>query len=107
MADDNARYRSREGVLFTADNTLLYYPRQKADEAYAVPEGTLRIGSGAFDSCYFAPAEVTLPDSVLDVGNLGKDGYDEPCPYKVHCREGTEAQKQLGAMGVEWVEIRD
>ena len=306
VADDNAHYRSGEGVLFTADNTLLYYPRQKADEAYAVPEGTLRIGSGAFDSCYFAPAEVTLPDSVtvieegafrscsslrsvengrgletigdrafaycnslvqvnlpeglrsigesafygtnlqnvqlpstlgsigasafsvhegfgeivlpenltslgrnafstdvykgemflqdtlripaglefgkscmagvlvkeydvgednpyltsagglllskdgktlvcvpgqregkltvpegvqhiaygtfdecreltdvylpdsvLDVGNLGKDGYDEPCPYKVHCCEGTEAQKQLGAMGVEWVEISD
>lgn len=306
VADDNAHYRSGEGVLFTADDTLMYYPRQKADESYAVPEGTVRIGSGAFDSCYFAPGEVTLPDSVtvieegafrscsslrsvensrgletignrafaycsslvqvnlpeglrsigesafygtnlqnvqlpstlesigasafsvhegfgeiilpenltslgrnafstdvykgemflqdtlripaglefgkscmagvlvkeyeveednpyltsagglllsrdgktlvcvpgqregeftvpdgvqhiaygtfdecrdltdvylpdsvLDVGNLGKDGYDEPCPYKVHCREGTEAQKQLGAMGVDWVEIRD
>ena len=64
VTDDNEHYRSEEGVLFTADDTLMYYPKQKGSEAYTVPEGTVKIGAYAFDSCYFAPKEVTLPDSV-------------------------------------------
>ena len=80
-------------------------PGQREGEL-TVPDGVQHIAYGTFDECREL-TDVYLPDSVLDVGNLGKDGYDEPCPYKVHCREGTEAQKQLGAMGVEWVEISD
>ena len=29
----------------------------------------------------------------------------EGCSYKIHCHEGTEAQKQLDAKGIEWVKI--
>ena len=29
----------------------------------------------------------------------------EGCSYKIQCHEGTEAQKQLDANGIEWVKI--
>jgi hypothetical protein len=71
-----------------------------------VPESVQHIERNAFGECR-SLTDVYLPDSVMDVGDLGKDGYDSPCPYKVHCHEGTEAQKQLEAMGVEWVKIEE
>ena len=104
--EDNPYLTTVDGLLLSKDTqTLICVPGQREGEL-TVPESVQHIARGAFDECRYL-TDVYLPDSVMDVGNLGKDGYDEPCPYKVHCHEGTEAQKQLEAMGVEWVKIEE
>ena len=104
--EDNPYLTAVDGLILSKDTkTLICVPGQREGEL-TVPESVQHIKRDAFNECRNL-TDVYLPDSVLDVGDLGKDGYDGPCPYKVHCREGTEAQKQLGAMGVEWVKIEE
>ena len=104
--EDNPYLTAVDGLILSKDTkTLICVPGQREGEL-TVPESVQHIKRDAFNECRNL-TDVYLPDSVMDVGDLGKDGYDGPCPYKVHCREGTEAQKQLGAMGVEWVKIEE
>ena len=65
--DDNVYYRSEDGVLFTADNTLMLYPAGKENGSYTVPEGTVKIGEHAFGGRNYSLEEVTLPDSVREI----------------------------------------
>ena len=105
MDEDNPYQTAADGIILSKDEkTVVCVPGKRKGEL-TVPDGVQHIAYGSFDECRDL-TDVYLPDSVLDVGNLGKDGYNDPCPYKVHCREGTEAQKQLNAMGVDWVDIR-
>ena len=50
VAEGNTRYKSIDGVLFTADGkTLLYYPDGKnVKGSYMIPEGTVAVGYTAF-----------------------------------------------------------
>ena len=49
---DNPAYRAIDGVLFNKDASLLiHYPDQKSTASYTIPEGTIEIGSEAFDDC--------------------------------------------------------
>ena len=104
-ADGNNPYHSvREGLLMNKDGrTLVCVPGGREGDL-TVPEGTEMIEYGAFDGCPYL-TDVYVPDSVIDVGNLGQDGYDAPCPYKVHCHAGSEAQKQLEANSVKWEDM--
>ena len=49
--------------------------------------------------------DVYLPESVQDIGDLGSDIDYEPCPYKIHCYEGSDAQRELDKEGIPWVKI--
>ena len=62
----NPRYKSVDGVLFSAkDKKLLAYPEGKEDDIYMVPKGTSAIASHAF---YGAKARtVILPSSVVHI----------------------------------------
>lgn len=60
---------SAGGVLFRkTDHTLIAYPLMKEGTAYAVPQGTLAIGPGAFYSCS-SLLSVSLPDSIQTIGD--------------------------------------
>ncbi len=57
----------RNGVLFSKDNKkLVYYPANKADKIYNVPDGVTTIGKYAFCNAQNL-ASVVIPDSVTAV----------------------------------------
>ena len=105
VVDEDHPYHSTiDGLLLDKDGrTLISVPGQR-EGRLDVPEGVQIIQYGAFKDCRYL-TDVYLPDSVTDVRDLGQDGYDEPCTYTVHCREGSRAQKQLEENGVDWVKI--
>ena len=48
--ENNKNYTSVDGVLFDKDmTTLLYYPCDKADKSYVIPEGVTHIAESAFE----------------------------------------------------------
>ena len=56
-----------DGVLFSRDgSTLVWYPAGLRGTAYTVPEGTQRIGEGAFRSCRDME-EVAFPQSLMQI----------------------------------------
>ncbi|MBQ6150400.1 MAG: fibronectin type III domain-containing protein [Mogibacterium sp.] len=92
VEEGNASFSSDEGVLFSADGTVLMkYPSLKADKEYVVPQGVCTIsdyafqnvelaesiivtdgvktiGDWAFSQCY-ALNHITLPDSLESIGS--------------------------------------
>jgi len=63
---DNPTYSSVAGVLFDKTRrTLVLYPAARIGD-YAVPEGVMKIGDYAFESCT-ALTNVTLPNSVTNI----------------------------------------
>ena len=65
---DNPAYRSADGVLLSADGSLLLcYPGGKSGNGYRVPEGVTRIADHAF--CGFQLKDTLyLPASVTELG---------------------------------------
>ena len=103
VAENNPHHSIKDGLLMSADaKTLVCVPGGREGEL-TVPEGTETIQYYAFNECPHL-TDVYVPDSVTDIGNLGEDGFDAPCPYKVHCHAGSETQRQLEAVSVEWIE---
>ena len=104
-ADENNPYHSViDGLLMSKDERTLVCVPGGREGALTIPEGTETIEYGALDGCPYL-TDVYVPDSVIDIGNLGEDSYDGPCPYKVHCHAGSEAQRQLEANSVEWEDM--
>ena len=105
-ADENNPYHTViDGLLMSKDGkTLIAVPGQREGVLY-VPDGVTVISySGAFkDSRNLT--DVYLPESVQDIGDLGSDIDYEPCPYKIHCYEGSDAQRELDKEGIPWVKI--
>lgn len=63
----NPNYASKGSVLFNKDKTeLLQCPAGKQGN-YAIPDGVLVIGDGAFSACARL-TDVTIPDSVRTIG---------------------------------------
>lgn len=68
VSAQNDVFASEDGVLFCKDKTkLLCYPPGRAG-AYAIPEGVVEIGAGAFRDCKKLTG-VTIPRSVSIIGN--------------------------------------
>ena len=71
VEDGNPVFTSADGVLYTADprnanatgDTLLVYPRAKADESYSILEGTKTVGKDAFGDNKLL-TKVTMPESL-------------------------------------------
>ena len=55
------------GLFSKPDKRLICYPSARTDSAFAVPEGILVIGDGAFSHCENL-TEVTLPDGLTTIG---------------------------------------
>ena len=66
VAEGNPAFYSRDGVLYSKDNELLCYPRGKADESFAIPDGTTAIGEYAFNNARSLKS-VTIPESVTEL----------------------------------------
>ena len=57
-----------DGVLFSkADKRLIYYLPSKTENSYAIPQGIVSIGYGAFGDCKNLTS-VSIPDSVTSIG---------------------------------------
>ncbi len=66
VAPDNTAYRATDGVLFTADQTLLVqYPAGKLADTYAIPASVTVIGGGAFAGSRFT--SMTIPATVKTI----------------------------------------
>ncbi len=74
VEEGNPAYTSVDGVLFTADGTvLLSYPKGKEGASYAIPEGTVELGKDAF---YHVGqlTQLTMPDSLEILGDSALEG---------------------------------
>ncbi len=68
VAEDNISYKMKDGILFSKDETVLYfYPPSRTDASFTVPEGVIDIYDGAFFQC-MSLESVTLPSTLLTVG---------------------------------------
>ncbi|MGI5870082.1 MAG: leucine-rich repeat domain-containing protein [Kiritimatiellia bacterium] len=66
VAESNANYASRDGVLFNKGlTTLIQYPNGRPG-AYAIPDGVTAIGDWAFHYSALLTA-VTLPDTITSI----------------------------------------
>jgi hypothetical protein len=69
VGDNNSRYSSVDGVLFTkAQDTLVRYPEGKKDITYSIPESVTSIYMEAFYNGA-GLTSVTIPNSVTSIGN--------------------------------------
>ena len=69
VAEGNTVYKSVDGNLFSYDGTrLIRYASGKEDQTYTVPDGTVIIEGNAFEYAKHL-TEVTLPDSVEEIGD--------------------------------------
>ncbi len=67
VADDNADYSSKDGVLFNKEmTTLMQYPAGKTDTQYAIPNSVTSIGYSAFYCSDLT--SVTISNSVTSIG---------------------------------------
>lgn len=72
VSDENIAFTERDGVLVSADGTLLTYPMKLENASYTVPEGVKAIGAGAFFN-NMALENVVLPEGVLTIGERAFD----------------------------------
>lgn len=63
-----------DGVLFEkATKTLVWFPCKSQTESYAVPQGIINIGNGAFYKCSNLTS-IVIPDSVTTIGDRAFSG---------------------------------
>lgn len=73
VAEDNAAYKSVDGVVFTKDGTeILFYPDGKPDTSYEIPEGVTKLGEVMFP---LRMTTISIPASLTDVGNYALLGW--------------------------------
>lgn len=68
ISPDHPVFAQADGVLYEkASGTLVCYPEGKANNSFAVPEGTLSIGDDAFAGCFSLTA-VAMPEGLTSIG---------------------------------------
>ena len=74
---NNEKYSSIEGVLFNKEKTiLLYYPTNKNDNEYQVPETVEKIGKNAFNDC-IKLKKLYIPKNVIIDGKINNSKIKE------------------------------
>ena len=69
--DQNAYYKSIDGVLFTNDTSrIIKYPPKKTNDTYTyiIPDGVTSIGDDAFSFCN-SLTNITIPEGVTSIGD--------------------------------------
>lgn len=96
----NTHYYAQDGVLYSADGTLIAYPYKKDNQQFTVPDGVTSIGAYAFA----IPAgkespllQVQLPCSVTSVAENAFAGHERPFAVMT---ENTSLNAQIDAEGV-------
>ena len=73
VVEDNANYKSIDGVLFNKNVTTLFvFPAEKSS-TYVIPEGVTSIGRSAFSGCS-SLASITLPESLTSISDYAFSG---------------------------------
>ncbi len=68
VAEENQQYASQNGVLLDKEKTtLIWYPSQKENEIYQIPQGVKEIGFRAFEGTLVQ--KIIIPDSVEIIGS--------------------------------------
>ena len=68
--ENNQYYTSIDGVLFNKSKTeIIDYPNYTQAESYAVPQSVTSIGEYAFGGDMQSLKNVTIPDTVTEIGN--------------------------------------
>ena len=68
--ENNQYYTSIDGVLFNKSETeIIDYPNYTQAESYAVPQSVTSIGEYAFGGDMQSLKNVTIPDTVTEIGN--------------------------------------
>ena len=71
VAEENRGYSSLNGVLFNKNKTyLIKYPAAKSDKKYNIPNTVTYIYGYAFCDCQHYLNSLTIPSSVVDIGDL-------------------------------------
>lgn len=64
---DNPNFTMEDGVLYSKDKTVLYYySKDKKGKSFEIPSGVKCIRNFAFEET--ALEEITIPESVIDIG---------------------------------------
>ena len=98
-------YTVQDGFLVSRDEKTLVSVPTRMEGEFRVPDGTLYINYYAFDNCDRI-TDIYLPDSVLDIGNIGVKAADTGRQkYRIHCHADTEPARILDAAHVSWAAI--
>ena len=105
--EDNTSYKDIDGVLYTTDGTLVYYPINKEATEFTTPEGVTKIAAyaffcnmnletitlsegvttieeAAFDSCYNLQT-LTIPASITAIAEGSLGWYDQTVTVNLPC----------------------
>jgi len=73
VAEGNPYFIAVDGILLSADKTVLYGVLNKGiEESYTIPDSVVRIATNAFVNCDTVK-QITVPASVQYLGDEGKD----------------------------------
>lgn len=70
VSSANPKFYSIDGVLYYKEkdgNSLIFYPRKKANKSFSVPNDIRRVIGGAFYKCSFLES-LSIPENVTDFG---------------------------------------
>lgn len=69
VEDGNSVYTSKDGILYDQSvQTLIWYPAQKKEDTYVLPDSVQRIEASCFSGCDYL-VNVRLPDSLNEIGD--------------------------------------
>jgi len=79
--EDNSTFVNIDGVLYNKEMTVLYfYPAEKTDESFVVPDGVIKISSNAFLNNKHLKV-IYLPESLRVIGDKAFFGTDSLMEY--------------------------
>ena len=71
VEEDNQYFTSVDGVLYSKDKKVLVeYPAGREEETYEIPEGTEKVGDGAFLELWKNPKNIIVARTVKELGTL-------------------------------------
>ncbi|MBR1723028.1 MAG: leucine-rich repeat domain-containing protein, partial [Treponema sp.] len=74
VASGNTKYKSIDGVLYSADGTILYtYPAGKSETSFVIPETVKNLGSDSLNNCTSIES-ISIPVSLTKISGSPFEG---------------------------------